>query len=204
MEQKKSRREKGSGSVFQKPDGSWIGRISIGKRADGKPKMKYFSGRTEAEVKKKIRDFIKTNDGADYKKVSLEEYLNNWLSVYKRAELKNTSYDRLESTARNYVIPNFGYLQMADITADDIQPFFTNARNSGLSYSSVKKIYDCLNSMFNFCNWQSWLCVSSGNSFLNDHFHEFIQRSSCGNRRTIGNTKSGNTVYCDRLLSTRS
>lgn len=41
MEQKKSRREKGTGSVFQKPDGSWIGRISIGKRADGKPKMKY-------------------------------------------------------------------------------------------------------------------------------------------------------------------
>lgn len=150
MEQKKFRREKGTGSVFQKPDGSWIGRISIGKRADGKPKMKYFSGRTEAEVKKKIRDFIKTNNGADYKKVSLEEYLNNWLSVYKRAELKNTSYDRLESTARNHVIPNFGYLQMADITADDIQPFFTNARNSGLSYSSVKKIYDCLNSMFNF------------------------------------------------------
>ena len=150
MEQKKTRREKGTGNVYQKSDGTWIGRMTVGKQADGRPKIKYFSGKTEAEVKRKIRDFNKSNELVDYKKVSLEEYLNNWLSVYKRAELKNTSYDRLESTARNHVIPNFGYLQMADITADDIQPFFTNARDSGLSYSSVKKIYDCLNSMFNF------------------------------------------------------
>lgn len=108
MEQKKTRRKRGTGNVYQKSDGTWLGRITVGKEADGRPKIKYFSGKTEAEVKRKIRDFNKSNELVDYKKVSLEEYLNNWLSVYKRAELKNTSLtawnQRLEITSSRILV----------------------------------------------------------------------------------------------------
>ena len=65
MEQKKTRSEKGTGNVYQNSDDTWFGRITVGKEADGRPKIKYFSGKTEAEVKRKIRDFNKSNELVD-------------------------------------------------------------------------------------------------------------------------------------------
>ena len=32
-----ARRDNGTGSVYQRPNGSWVGRIYMGRGADGKP-----------------------------------------------------------------------------------------------------------------------------------------------------------------------
>lgn len=53
------RREKGTGTIVQRESGTWSGRVSIGCGFDGKIKYKYFSGKTEAEVKRKIREYNK-------------------------------------------------------------------------------------------------------------------------------------------------
>lgn len=50
MREEKQRREKGTGNVYMRSPGKWVGRINIGKKADGKPDIKYFSGKSESEV----------------------------------------------------------------------------------------------------------------------------------------------------------
>ena len=45
-----ARRDNGTGTVYQRPNGSWVGRIYMGRGADGKPKYKCFSGKNQAEV----------------------------------------------------------------------------------------------------------------------------------------------------------
>ena len=107
------RREKGTGTIYQRGD-SWVGKIDIGV-VDGKRKFKYLSGKTEAEVKRKIREFNKSNDPAEVKKVSVETYLMNWLRVYKKSSMKASSYDTLEGTALRYVIPSLGSIQLAQL-----------------------------------------------------------------------------------------
>ena len=59
MAQTKERREKGTGTIWKKDIGTWMGRISIGTNAEGKRMFKRFSGKTEAEVKRKIREYNK-------------------------------------------------------------------------------------------------------------------------------------------------
>ena len=52
-----SRRDKGEGTIFQNKDGKWVAQIRNGKKANGKSNIKAFYGKTEAEVKKKLKAF---------------------------------------------------------------------------------------------------------------------------------------------------
>lgn len=141
----KPRREKGTGTIWKKENGTWMGRIDIGKSTDGKRKFKNFSGKTEAEVKRKIREYNKTERKVDYSKISVETYVNNWLTTYKRNTIKDSSYDALEKTVRNYVIPHLGVIRLQELTSDDIQNLLQSLKDSGYSYSTVKKAHNCLN-----------------------------------------------------------
>ena len=100
-----ARRDNGTGTVYQRPNGSWVGRIYMGRGADGKPKYKCFSGKSQAEVKRKIKEFNQGGCKTDSTKVSVEEYILNWLKLYKKGSIKDSSYDAIEKTVRNHIIP---------------------------------------------------------------------------------------------------
>ena len=44
------RREKGTGTVYRRDNGTWVGRMNLGRGEDGKIKYKCVSGKSEAEV----------------------------------------------------------------------------------------------------------------------------------------------------------
>ena len=56
----KRKREHGTGSISQRNDGTWTTRIQIGTQANSKPKIKAFYGKTESEVKKKLKESYDT------------------------------------------------------------------------------------------------------------------------------------------------
>ena len=149
---KSKKRDHGSGSISQRKDGTWTARIQIGTTADGKQKIKAFYGKTSSEVKKKLKEYKKQSSQFNMnniKKNSVEEYITDWLKKYKINEIKETSYDRLESTINNHIIPNLGYIQLSQLNADDIQNLLNKLVASNLSYSSIKKVYNALNSCLN-------------------------------------------------------
>ena len=97
-----ARRDNGTGTVYQRPNGSWVGRIYMGRGADGKPKYKCFSGKNQAEVKRKIKEFNQGGCKTDSTKVSVEEYVLNWLndnifSIKEQGNMENTRSDSAEN-----------------------------------------------------------------------------------------------------------
>ena len=74
-EETRPRREKGTGTLWKKENGTWMGRVDIGRNADGKRKYKNFSGKTEAEVKRKIREYNKTANNVEENKVTVTLFL---------------------------------------------------------------------------------------------------------------------------------
>lgn len=142
------KRDNGTGTIYQRSNGSWVGKIYLGRDETGKEKFKYLSGKTESEVKKKIREYNQLGSRIESKKISLQEYLNNWLRTYKLGTIKASSYDAIERTAKNQIIPYIGMIQLQEITATDIQTLLAELKEKGYSYSIVKKTHDCLNAMF--------------------------------------------------------
>ena len=148
---KKSKKGHGEGSIAQREDGTWWARIMIGYQTNGQPKRRAFYGKTEAEVKRKLREFKKNMDNLPkdtIAKMSLGSYMNNWLEVYKKPTLKPTSYDRLEDQKRLYIDPTLEYVQMKNLNTDDIQKLL-NTLSVKYSHSTVKKAYMLLNACLN-------------------------------------------------------
>lgn len=147
----RQRREKGEGCISQRTDGTWTARIRVGLTPEGKPKIKAFYGKTEREVKKKLKDFEKElhkNDGAVAQRSTVGAYMLNWLNSVKSNELKPKSFDRLEQTLTYQVIPYIGHLQVAAIQPDDVQKMLNDLKTAGKSYSTIKKAYDAVNECF--------------------------------------------------------
>lgn len=145
------RRDYGTGSISQRKDGTWTARMIIGTNPNGKPKIKALYGKSEKEVKKKLKEFQKEfykNDMTTVKKNTVESFMRDWLYEIKINSLKPKSFDRLEQTVLLHVIPQIGHLQIAAIQSMDIQKMINTLKNNGLSYSSVKKAYDAVNECF--------------------------------------------------------
>jgi len=146
------KRDYGSGSISKRADGTWTARIQLGPGADGKNKVKAFYGKTEAEVKKKLKDYkaeAAKNDYINVKKDTIAHFFTEWLENTKRNELKDTSYDRLEVTVNNQIIPIAGTIQLASFTTADAQKVINTLVDTGYSYSTIKKTRDAMNDCFN-------------------------------------------------------
>ena len=73
----RKRRDKGDGCISQLKDGRWTSRMRVGLTPEGKPKIKAFYGKTEAEVKKKLKEFQKEL----HKQVWILNTMLEWVEV---------------------------------------------------------------------------------------------------------------------------
>lgn len=143
-----AKRDNGTGTIYQRTNGGWVGKIYLGRDDTGKEKFKYLSGKTEGEVKRKIREYNQSGTKIETKKISLQDYLYNWLRTFKRGTIKDSSYDTLEKTIRNQIVPYIGLIHLQQVNSIDIQTLLNDLKAKGYSYSTVKKAHDCLNDMF--------------------------------------------------------
>lgn len=151
MAELRQRRDYGSGSISQRADGTWTARMVIGVNEKGKPRIKALYGKTEREVKKKLKDFQEEfykNDQAVVQRNTVENYMRTWLYENKQNELKPKSFDRLEQTVLYQVIPKVGHIQLAAFQSNDVQIMLNTLKKEGYSYSTVKKAYDAVNECF--------------------------------------------------------
>jgi integrase len=150
--EKRNKKDNGSGSIRQRKDGSWEARICI----DGENKS--FYAKSQPEVKRKLKEYVrlKAKGYNNVKKITLNEYLYNWLVTYKLGVVKQSTYDRMEGTYNHHIKNTIGKRQMGSIDAKDIQLLISekvnpkDGKTKPLSYSSVKKIYELLNPCLEF------------------------------------------------------
>lgn len=141
-------RKNGDGYIYQRGN-RFYGKLRNGSNADGSPKTIYFSGSTKTEVKQKISDYKKTSLVVN-SRMTVERFLIYWMKTYKYGRIKNPSYDRIETTLKSNIIPYIGLLQLQSLSSADITSLLLKLKTEkGLSYSSIKKAFDCLRSALN-------------------------------------------------------
>ena len=63
----KGRRKTGEGSIYQRSDGRWLARLTVGLKPDGKPKRKSFYGESKQEALDKMYKFKKYQQNSEPK-----------------------------------------------------------------------------------------------------------------------------------------
>lgn len=87
---KSKRKNNGEGSIIQLEDGRFMGKIMIGRKANGKPNRPTIYGQTQAEVLAKINELkYEYNHGiyVEPNRTKLGEWLLFWLKTYKQKNL---------------------------------------------------------------------------------------------------------------------
>ena len=90
------RRANGEGNIRKRKDGRWEGRYTVGHDPEtGKAIIKNVLGKTQAEVKEKLKKAIEENVGIDYgraKTYTVGSWLEVWMENYTKVKLRPSTF----------------------------------------------------------------------------------------------------------------
>ena len=135
------RRQYGSGSIFQRKDGMWIGRFEVGVDRDGQRRRITVSAATETRCKEKLRakQIEVARHGAPEKStgmtITVAQWGEQWLPEVEQ-RLRPSAYANVRSNVRRWIIPTIGRKRLAALTPGDVRAVLTAMRDAGRSPST--------------------------------------------------------------------
>ena len=129
------RRKKGEGSVRQRKDGRWEGRVVIGYDEKGLPRTKNVLAKTKRECQEKLKQLRETVTGSKTEKVRPEmpfgEWLDFWYQNYVKPQIRPTTQANYEAKIYQHIIPELGHTPLSQLTQSDLQQFYHRLKQGG-------------------------------------------------------------------------
>ena len=129
------RRANGEGSIRKRKDGRWEGRYTAGRDPEtGKTIYKNVLGKTQAEVKEKLKQAITASQQLDVSRVktyTLESWLNLWYETYVEPRLREKTKAYYRNYIDNHIIPSLGKIPLEKLTTIQIQKFYNDLQKNG-------------------------------------------------------------------------
>lgn len=169
------RRPRGDGMIRLRSDGRWEGRATIGHNPlTGKRITKSVYGKTQDEVRKKIKKITAEYDNGEFLDASTIT-LKQWINIYLTEcslNLKDTTLTDYNNSFNNHIIPALGNYRLTKLTPSMIQRFYNallidgriqqetilkdgtvkpyNISSRGLSPKTIKNIHSVLHSCLDY------------------------------------------------------
>lgn len=129
------KRKAGDGTVRQRKDGRWEGRIVIGYDDNGYPKTKNVLAKTKKECVEKLQKLKEECGGPKPEKVRSEMLFGDWLTYWyenhSKPKIRPTTQETYESRIRLHIIPEIGDIPLNKLTQNDLQQFYGRLKKSG-------------------------------------------------------------------------
>ena len=158
------KRANGEGNIRKRKDGRWEGRYSAGYDSKtGKRIVKSVLGRTQAEVKEKLKAAIEETKGLDVSRseeYTVATWLRTWYELYAKPNIRVATADRYQLMIETYTIPRIGDIKLKKLTSRHLQKLYKdlleNGRvnrksgkgNPGLSSTTVRSVHLMLHCAF--------------------------------------------------------
>lgn len=165
------KRANGEGSIRKRSDGRWEGRYTAGHDPDtGKPIHKNVLGKTQAEVKGKLKRAIEETKELDIVKAGLYtfgQWMDVWFENYAKLQVRPSSHQTYKGYITNHVKPNIGDIPLNKLTTLDLQKLYkklltegrigrieSKNQPKGLSAKTVRNINQIISSALNLAKAQ--------------------------------------------------
>ena len=156
------KRVNGEGTIGKRKDGRWEARYIVGRDPEtGKQIRKSILGKTQAEVRAKLKDALAEAAEIDVVKssgYSVSGWMQAWYSLYAQPNVRETTARYYKGYIDHHVLPRLGDIPLNKLTSLDIQQFYkdllengriredTKAKKPGLSSTTVHGIHVMLKS----------------------------------------------------------
>ena len=157
------KRANGEGSIRKRKDGRWEGRYTAGHDLEtGRAIYKNVLGRTQAEVKEKLKAAIKETQSLDQTRVgkyTVGEWMEVWFEDYAKIKVRPSSHQTYRGYIDNHINPNIGDIPLEKLTSLELQKLYkklltkgrvdrleAKGQPKGLSAKTVRNIHQILSS----------------------------------------------------------
>ena len=157
------KRANGEGSIRKRKDGRWEGRYTARHDPEtGKAIYKNVLGKTQAEVKEKLKQAIGETQALDITKAgkyTVGEWMEVWFQDYAKIKVRPSSHQTYQGYICNHIRPNIGNIPLEKLTSLDLQKFYkkllttgrvdrveAKGQPKGLSAKTVRNIHQILSS----------------------------------------------------------
>jgi integrase len=135
------KRGHGEGTIDQRPEGCWRGRLMVGYKPDGKPDRRVVYEKTRAECQRKL-DELRQRAGsgllgdAARERDSVAGHLERWLST-TRSNVRPKTHKRYGEIVRLHLVPGLGRHRLSALRPDHVQQLYEAKMASGLAPRTV-------------------------------------------------------------------
>ena len=171
------RRANGEGSIRKRPDGRWEGRYTAGRDPEtGKTVYKNVLGKTQAEVKVKLKQAIQESTEVDALKAAqytVGQWMDVWFENYAKIKVRPSSHQTYRGYIDNHIKPNIGKIQLNKLTTLELQKLYkkllsrgrvdrieAKGQPKGLSPKTVRNIHQVISSAMDFAKAQKLIAVN--------------------------------------------
>lgn len=116
------RRANGEGNIRKRSDGRWEGRYTAGYDLDaGKRIIKNVLGRTQAEVKEKLKSAISENQRLDISKAgnyTMASWVRTWYEVYAEPRIRPNTREYYANYIENHIVPGIGKIMLDNLVLE--------------------------------------------------------------------------------------
>lgn len=116
-------RQHGTGTIFERADGRWIGRYRDGYTAAGAYRYRTVSAATEAKCKTALNAAIRKAREAEVTlspRMTLKSWLDEWLPMQQK-RVRPKAYIADKGAIVNWIVPAIGARKLVDLTPADVR-----------------------------------------------------------------------------------
>ena len=129
------RRANGEGSIRKRSDGRWEGRYTAGRDPEtGRPVYKNVLGKTQAEVKEKLKRAIEENAELDFSKAgqyTVGQWMDVWFENCAKIKVRSSSHQTYRGYIDHHIKPYIGDIQLNKLTSLDLQRLYKKLLSGG-------------------------------------------------------------------------
>ncbi|MCM1567031.1 MAG: site-specific integrase [Dehalobacter sp.] len=137
----------GEGGITQLKNGLWQARISR-REPDGRLKRIAFYGKTRQEVHEKLVKALRevqTGSFIDPNKDSFGEWLNTWLSKYKKTKISDSTFALYQYVAEKHILPSIEKTPLQKLETKHVQNILNNMQEAGKSSRLIHLAHQVIN-----------------------------------------------------------
>lgn len=146
-----ARRDAGSGGLYQRADGMWIGSITLPDR-NGQRRRKTVSSKKKSVAQEKLRELRKELDRAGDLETSsptITQWLDIWMKDIAFAQLKPRTFNGYSSYIERHIKPEIGKVRLEKLTPSHVRQLHQRFKDQGLSSTTALQAHNILSKAIN-------------------------------------------------------
>lgn len=142
---RESRNPPGSSTVYKGADGDWHGRVSMGRRDDGRSDRRHVRAKTKGEVVAKVRALEKLRDSGRVPqagaKWTVAKWLEHWLESIARPSIRESSFNAYRTAVHKHLVPAIGAHRLDRLQPEHLESLYRRMVEGGARPATAHQVH---------------------------------------------------------------